>query len=78
MPARQPRYLPFASLGDLFKGRETALAELRAALMSGKGAAVTRHAVHGPARRGSRSNTRCAMRWTIPRCCFCAPMIRRP
>jgi tetratricopeptide (TPR) repeat protein len=43
----QPRNLPFASLGSLFMGRDTALDDLRAALMSGKGAAVTGRALHG-------------------------------
>jgi len=32
MPARQPRNLPFASLGSLFVGREAALDDLRAAI----------------------------------------------
>jgi len=36
MPTRQPRNLPFASLGELFKGREAALDKLRAALLSAK------------------------------------------
>jgi hypothetical protein len=39
-PPRQPRNLPLASLGDLFKGRDKALEELRAALTGGKGATV--------------------------------------
>ena len=47
MPARQPRNLPFASLGDLFKGRDKALDDLRASLASAKGAAVTGRALHG-------------------------------
>jgi hypothetical protein len=47
MPARQPRNLPFASLGSLFMGRDTALDDLRATLTSGKGAAVTGRALHG-------------------------------
>jgi hypothetical protein len=44
---RQPRNLPFASLGSLFVGREKALYDLRAALVADKGAAVTGRAVHG-------------------------------
>ena len=47
MPARQPRNLPFASLGDLFKGRERALEELRAALAGAKGVAVAGRVLHG-------------------------------
>ena len=47
MLAHQPRNLPFASLGSLFMGRDTALDDLRAALTSGKGAAVTGRALHG-------------------------------
>ncbi len=46
-PIRQPRNLPFASLGELFVGRETALDELRAALLSAKGAAIAGRALHG-------------------------------
>jgi hypothetical protein len=38
--AGRPCNLPFLSLGDLFKGRESALEELRVALTSGKGAAI--------------------------------------
>ena len=45
---RQPRNLPLASLGDLFKGREKALEELRAVLMgAGERAAVVGRALHG-------------------------------
>ena len=47
MLTRQPRNLPFASLGSLFMGRDTALDDLRAALTSGKGAAVTGRALYG-------------------------------
>jgi tetratricopeptide (TPR) repeat protein len=43
----QPRNLPLASLGDLFKGREKALVELRAALVSAKGGGVLVRALHG-------------------------------
>jgi tetratricopeptide (TPR) repeat protein len=46
-PGRQPRNLPFASLGALFKGREMALDDLRAAFMAGKGSAVTGWVLHG-------------------------------
>jgi len=42
-----PRNLPFASLGDLFKGRETFMAELRAALLAHSAAAVAGKALHG-------------------------------
>ena len=45
--ARKPQNLPFASLGELFKGREKALEELRAALTGAKGAAVVGRALHG-------------------------------
>ena len=47
MPARQPRNLPFASLGGLFVGRATALEDLRAALASARGAAIAGRALHG-------------------------------
>jgi tetratricopeptide (TPR) repeat protein len=47
MPARQPRNLPFASLGPLFVGRDKALDDLRAVLSAGKGAAVVGRALHG-------------------------------
>ena len=46
-PARQPRNLPFASLGPLFIGRDGALDDLRAALTADKGAAVVGRALHG-------------------------------
>jgi tetratricopeptide (TPR) repeat protein len=45
--SRKPRNLPLASLGDLFKGREKALEELRAALNGGRGAAVVGRALYG-------------------------------
>ena len=44
---RQPRNLPFASLGPLFKGREKIMAELHAALKSDSGVAVAGKALHG-------------------------------
>ena len=46
-PAGQPRNLPFASLGPLFVGRDTALKDLWAALHSAKGAAIAGRALHG-------------------------------
>jgi tetratricopeptide (TPR) repeat protein len=46
-PPRKPRNLPLASLGDLFKGREKALEELRAALVSAKSGGVLVRALHG-------------------------------
>ncbi len=46
-PHRQPRNLPFASLGSLFMGRDADLDDLRAALAAGKGAAVVGRALHG-------------------------------
>jgi hypothetical protein len=45
--ARQPRNLPFASLGGLFVGRKKALETLSAALASAKGAAIAGRALHG-------------------------------
>jgi tetratricopeptide (TPR) repeat protein len=62
LPARQPRNLPFASLGDLFKGRDKALDDLRAALLSGKGAAVTGRALHG---LGGIGKTRLAIEYAL-------------
>ncbi len=44
---RKPSNLPFTSLGDLFKGREEKLGELRAALETAKGAGVLVRALHG-------------------------------
>ena len=80
-PAGQPRNLPFASLGPLFVGRDTALEKLRAALQSAKGEGDRRPGAAtgsaGSARRGSRSNTPGRMRATIRRCCSCAPTARR-
>lgn len=45
--ARQPRNLPFVSLGDLFKGREKELDALRLALTAARGAGVLVRALHG-------------------------------
>ena len=47
MPARQPRNLPFVSLGSLFVGREATLDALRAALTADKKLAVAGRALHG-------------------------------
>ncbi len=44
---RKPRSLPLASLGDLFKGRDDKLKELRAALEKAKGAGVVVRALQG-------------------------------
>jgi hypothetical protein len=46
-PKQQPRNLPLASLGDLFKGRGEKLEELRAALAEAKGLPVLVRALHG-------------------------------
>jgi tetratricopeptide (TPR) repeat protein len=46
-PKRQPRNLPLPSLGDLFKGRDEKLEELRAALAGAKGVPVLVRALHG-------------------------------
>ena len=62
LPARQPRDLPFASLGDLFKGRGTALKDLRAALMAANGVAVVGRAVHG---LGGIGKTRLAIEYAL-------------
>jgi hypothetical protein len=48
-PTRQPRNLPFASLGPLFMGRDADLDRLHAALSAGKEAAVVRRAVQDAA-----------------------------
>ena len=64
MPAHQPRNLPFASLGDLFKGREAALEELRAALAGAKGVAVAGRALHG---LGGIGKTRLAIEYAWAR-----------
>ena len=62
MPVHQPRNLPFASLGDLFKGREEALDELRAALAGAKGGAVAGRALHG---LGGIGKTRLAIEYAL-------------
>jgi tetratricopeptide (TPR) repeat protein len=61
-PARQPRNLPLASLGPLFVGRNAALDNLRAALMSGRGAAVTGCALYG---LGGVGKTRLAIEYAL-------------
>ena len=61
-PARQPRNLPFASLGTLFMGRDKALDDLRAALAAGKGAAVVGRALHG---LGGVGKTRLAIEYAL-------------
>ena len=61
-PARQPRNLPFASLGPLFMGRDKALGELRAKLAAGKGAAVVGRALHG---LGGVGKTRLAIEYAL-------------
>ncbi len=60
----KPRNLPFASLGDLFKGRETVLEELRAALEGAKGVAVAGRALHG---LGGVGKTRLAIEYALRR-----------
>ncbi len=61
-PARQPRNLPFASLGPLFMGRDKALDDLHAALAAGKGAAVVGRALHG---LGGVGKTRLAIEYAL-------------
>jgi hypothetical protein len=61
-PTRQPRNLPFASLGNLFMGRERELDDLRAALVSAKGAAVVGRALHG---LGGVGKTRLAIEYAL-------------
>jgi len=61
-PTRQPRNLPFASLGPLFMGRDKALDDLRAALAAGKEAAVVGRALHG---LGGVGKTRLAIEYAL-------------
>ena len=61
-PACQPRNLPFASLGTLFVGREGAISDLRVALTSAKGAAITGRALHG---LGGIGKTRLAIEYAF-------------
>jgi tetratricopeptide (TPR) repeat protein len=61
---RQPRNLPLASLGDLFKGREKALEELHAALVSAKSGGVLVRALHG---LGGVGKTRLAIEYAWAR-----------
>jgi tetratricopeptide (TPR) repeat protein len=63
-PKRQPRNLPLASLGDLFKGRDEKLEELRAALADAKGASVLVRALHG---LGGVGKTRLAIEYAWAR-----------
>ncbi len=59
---RQPRNLPFASLGPLFMGRDADLHKMRAALAAGKGAAVVGRALHG---LGGIGKTRLAIEYAL-------------
>jgi tetratricopeptide (TPR) repeat protein len=61
---RQPRNLPLASLGDLFKGREKALDELHAALVSAKSGRVLVRALQG---LGGVGKTRLAIEYAWAR-----------
>ena len=61
-PTHQPRNLPFASLAQLFMGRDKPLDELRAKLAAGKGAAVTGVALHG---LGGVGKTRIAVEYGL-------------
>ncbi len=80
-PPRQPRNLPFISLGSLFIGRDADLDKLHAALAAGKGTALPGVALRGGsaglARRGSRSNTHGRTKRTIRPFCSCARRERR-
>ena len=59
---RQPRNLPFASLGSLFMGRDRDLNALRAALVLDKEAAVVGRALHG---LGGVGKTRLAIEYAF-------------
>jgi hypothetical protein len=62
-PPRQPRNLPFASLGSLFKGRENILSRLHDSLTKKQelsAAAVTGKALHG---LGGIGKTRLALEY---------------
>jgi hypothetical protein len=61
---RKPRNLPLASLGDLFKGREKTLEELRAAFVSAKGGGVLVRALRG---LGGIGKTRLAIEYAWAR-----------
>jgi len=59
---RQPRNLPFISLGPLFMGRNPDLDRLRLALATGQGAAVVGRALHG---LGGVGKTRLAVEYAL-------------
>ena len=61
-PARQPRNLPFATLGPLFMGREREVDDLRAALVADKSVAVAGRALHG---LGGVGKTRLAIEYAL-------------
>ena len=78
-PTRQPRNLPFASLGACSRGATTELEELARGARSGKGAAVVGTGAARARRRrqdAARDRIRAgATRRTIRRSCSCAPTI---
>jgi len=60
--SRRPKNLPFASIGSLFKGRETIMGELRASLQSHSGVAIAGKALHG---LGGVGKTRLAIEYAL-------------
>ncbi len=62
MPAGQPRNLPFATLGPLFMGRDSALDDLHTVLVATKGVAVAGRALHG---LGGIGKTRLAIEYAL-------------
>jgi tetratricopeptide (TPR) repeat protein len=62
MLSRQPRNLPFASIGHLFMGRDKALDDLRTALETDSGAALVGSALHG---LGGIGKTRLAIEYAL-------------